>query len=86
MATDIRLSNDTARPVTVEDCSTSSCIHFRYTKSLAPHASTHALDYGDGTSWWVVTSGGRRIGCLTLGIGERQEGYVLKMSTLGRCP
>ena len=85
MATDIRLANDTSRRVTVEDCSTSSCNHFRYTKSLAPHASAHAVDYGDGTSWWVVTSDGRRVGCLTLGIGNRQEGYVLKVSTMSHC-
>ena len=84
--TDIRLHNDTSRHVAVEDCSTSSCSHFRYSKSLAPHANVHALDYGDGTSWWIVTSRNRRVGCLSLGIANRVEGYVLKVSTLRRCP
>lgn len=83
---DIKLNNDTARAVVVRDCIASSCARFRYSKSLAPHRTLPARDYGDGTSWWLVTSSGRRLGCLTLGIQQRVEGYVLRLSTMRACP
>lgn len=83
---DIKLQNDTARFVVVNDCTTQACTKFWYTKRLAPRRSVAALDYGDGTSWWVVSSHGKRLGCLTLGISNRVEGYVLRVSSLRRCP
>lgn len=84
---DIKIRNDTARAVIVRDCTTGDCHRFRYTKRLAPHKFAPALDYGDGTSWWLVRDvEGRMIGCLTLGVGQRVEDYVLRVSTIRKCP
>jgi hypothetical protein len=85
-AWDIKLQNDTARAVVIGDCETRACARFRYIKRLAPRASASALDYGDGTSWWLVSASGRRIGCLTLGVSSRVEGVVVRVSDLQPCP
>ncbi len=83
----IALRNDTTTAVVVRDCRTSACDRFRYVKYLPPGVSVTAHDYGDGTSWWLVTNGnGDRLGCLTLGIGDRVGGNTLKVSSLTDCP
>jgi hypothetical protein len=83
----IRIRNDTVRRVIVNDCRTSACRAFRYSKAVSPGVTVAALDYGDGTSWWLVLAENhRRLGCLTLGVSKRVGGYVLRLSTLGRCP
>lgn len=83
----IELRNDTSRFVVVRDCKTSACGAFRYVKRLSSGATVRALDYGDGTSWWLVTArSGRKLGCLTLGISKRVDGYTLSVSSLVTCP
>jgi len=83
---DIKLRNDTSRRVIVKDCTSSACDRFRYVKRLPSQTTVKALDHGDGTSWWLVlTPKGSRLGCLSLGIDKRVEGYVLDVSTVARC-
>jgi hypothetical protein len=83
----ITIRNDTRRFVIVSDCKTSACSLFRYAKHLSPGATARASDYGDGTSWWRVTNrSGERLGCLTLGLSKRVEGYTLLVSSLTACP
>lgn len=85
--TDISLRNDTAHAVVVKSCTSPQCDHFRYVRRVDQGHSAPATDYGDATSWWLVaTSRGAVLGCLSLGIGQRQEGYVLRISTLRTCP
>lgn len=85
--TEITIRNDTSRFVVVKDCRSDACDNYRYTRRLAPHAAASAHDYGDGTSWWLVGNrSGKVLGCLELGIGQRQEGYTLKLSELQQCP
>lgn len=82
----LKLRNDTSRTVTVKDCTTSACDRFRYAKRLPAQTTVKALDHGDGTSWWLVlTPKGTRLGCLSLGINKRVEGYTLDVSTLSTC-
>jgi hypothetical protein len=83
----VTLRNDTGRLAVVKYCSTNACERFKYTRRLAPRRSAAALDYGDGTSWWVVLDGRRkRLGCLKLDRSRRVEGYVLRTSNLTECP
>ena len=83
---DIRLHNDSTQFLVVRDCASSTCATFRYVKRLPPGKTVNALDYGDGNSRWVVTGpNGRRLGCLTLGIDKRVEGYVLRTSAASPC-
>jgi hypothetical protein len=83
----IKIRNNTSRFVTVRDCKTSACGAFRYVRQLSSGATVRALDYGDGTSWWLVTArSGRNLGCLTLGISKRVDGYTLSVSSLVKCP
>jgi hypothetical protein len=83
----IKLRNDTRRFVIVRDCKTSACGAFRYVKQLSSGTTVRALDYGDGTSWWLVTApSGRNLGCLTLGISKRVDGYTLSVSSVVKCP
>jgi hypothetical protein len=83
---DIKLRNDTSRTVSVKNCTTSACDRFRYVKRLPAHTTVKALDHGDGTSWWLVlTPKGARLGCLSLGMSKRVDGYVLDVSTLSTC-
>jgi hypothetical protein len=83
----IKLRSDTGRVVVVKECKTSACGVFRYVEQLSTGATARALDYGDGTSWWLVTArSGRNLGCLTLGISKRVDGYTLSVSSLVKCP
>jgi hypothetical protein len=85
--TDIQIRNDTRQAVLVKDCFTGTCDRFRYSKVLPPGATAAGTDQGDGTTWWLVLSrSGKRLGCLTLGISKRVENYVLRVSTITRCP
>jgi hypothetical protein len=79
----IKLRNDSTHLLVVKDCANSACATFRYVKRLAPGKTFSALDYGDGNSRWVVMGqNGRRLGCLTLGIDKRVDGYVLQTSAM----
>jgi hypothetical protein len=84
--TDIQIRNDTTQAVLVKDCFTGSCDRFRYSRTLPPGATAAGTDQGDGTTWWLVLSrSGKRLGCLTLGINKRVEGYVLHVSSYATC-
>lgn len=83
---DIKLRNDTTQFLVVKDCASSTCATFRYVKRLPPGATVSALDYGDGNSRWVVMrQNGHRLGCLTLGISKRADGYVIRTSAITSC-
>jgi hypothetical protein len=85
--TDIQIRNDTRQAVLVKDCFTGSCDRFRYSRALPPGGTAAGTDQGDGTTWWLVLSrSGKRLGCLTLGINKRVEGYVLHVSSYATCP
>jgi hypothetical protein len=84
---DVTLRNDTGRVVVFRYCSTKICDRFKYTRRVLPRRSAAALDYGDGTSGWIVLDGrGKRLGCLKLDRSQRVEGYVLRTSSLTECP
>lgn len=84
---DITIRNDTRRAVVVRDCLTERCQRFRYTRRIRPGRSKPAFDFGDGDSWWTVSTVRRqRLGCLLLTIRHRAAAYVLKVSDLRACP
>lgn len=85
--TDLTLRNDTSQAVVVKDCLASSCTAFRYSKRISPGASAAATDHGDGRSWWLVLDqNGNRLGCLTLDLTQRVEGYTLRLTGIVTCP
>jgi hypothetical protein len=82
----IFLQNDTPDAVVVKDCTDGTCSRFRYVKRIPPETKVAATDHGDGTSWWLVESGGRLVGCLTLNLTDRVGGNVLRLSDMVACP